>query len=278
MNHRDSNQGACTNACRWNYQTAEAKETLEGDVVPVQTQGNILATDNAAKTWQPEEATATPATSEVDNGKLYLLQERGRPGELMPAWEDENGTYIMNSRDLRAVQHVAQLTAMGIDSLKIEGRTKSHFYVARTAQVYRQAIEDAAAGRDFNMGLMDQLESLANRGYTEGFYRRHVPEEMQNYEKGNSISDKQQFVAEIIQQEANRVLVDVKNKISVGDELEIMSPEGNQRFRLATMLNRHGESIEVAPGSGHQVTLEIPHALAGGYGLIMKTLEKPIYS
>ena len=102
----------------------------------------------------------------------------------MPAFEDEHGTYIMNSKDLRAVQHVHTLAAMGIDSLKIEGRTKSFYYTARTAQVYHRAIEDAVAGRPFDMGMMDELEGLANRGYTEGFYRRHPPGEYQNYERG----------------------------------------------------------------------------------------------
>ena len=156
MTHRDSNQGACTNSCRWKYDAHEASETPEG---------NIEAKD-----------------------PVFLLQEQGRPGEYMPAFEDEHGTYIMNSKDLRAIQHVQRLIDIGIDSLKIEGRTKSHFYVARTAQMYRRAIDDAHTGKDFDMGLMDELESLSNRGYTEGFYRRHVPKEFQNYENGHSVS------------------------------------------------------------------------------------------
>jgi collagenase-like PrtC family protease len=103
-----------------------------------------------------------------------------RPGELMPVEEDEHGTYIMNSKDLRAVEHVERLVKMGVDSLKIEGRTKSHYYVARTAQVYRRAIDDAVAGRGFDASLLGVLENLASRGYTDGFYQRHhherVPE------------------------------------------------------------------------------------------------------
>ena len=87
-------------------------------------------------------------------------------------------------KDLRAVQHVERLVQMGVHSLKIEGRTKSHYYVARTAQVYRKAIDDALAGRPFDKSLMDTLESLAHRGYTEGFLRRHVHDEYQNYERG----------------------------------------------------------------------------------------------
>ncbi|MDT9086423.1 U32 family peptidase, partial [Escherichia coli] len=86
---------------------------------------------------------------------------------------------------------------MGVHSLKIEGRTKSHFYCARTAQAYRRAIDDAVAGRAFDMNLMGDLESLANRGYTEGFLRRHVHDEYQNYQRGNSQAERQQFVGEL---------------------------------------------------------------------------------
>ena len=79
----------------------------------------------------------------------------------MPVMEDEHGTYIMNSKDLRAVEHVKRLIDIGVDSLKIEGRTKSHYYVARTAQTYRQAIDDALAGRAFQPELIGVLENLA---------------------------------------------------------------------------------------------------------------------
>jgi putative protease len=75
---------------------------------------------------------------------------------------------------------------MGIDCLKIEGRTKSHYYAARTASVYRQAIDDAVAGRPFRPSCSTELDGLANRGYTEGFYRRHAPAELQNYADGAS--------------------------------------------------------------------------------------------
>lgn len=76
----------------------------------------------------------------------------------MTAFEDEHGTYIMNSKDLRAIAHVERLTQMGVHSLKIEGRTKSYYYCARTAQVYRKAIDDAAAGKPFDPQLLETLE------------------------------------------------------------------------------------------------------------------------
>lgn len=252
MNHRDPNQGACTNACRWQYQAHEAKEDATGDLIAVQN-------------YEPQ-----PQVEPV------LLQQAQRPGEYMPAYEDEHGTYIMNSKDLRAVQHVQRLQEMGIHSLKIEGRTKSHYYVARTAQVYRRAIDDAAAGREFDMGLMDELETLANRGYTEGFYRRHPPKEYQNYEMGSSNAQQQQFVAEVVDVSGSDIVVDVKNRFAVGDTVQLMTPQGNQRFTLNTLLDKNGEAADVAPGSGHRMRIPLDGQLdeqALRYGLIVKDIH-----
>ncbi len=238
MSHRDSNQGACTNTCRWKYNAFEARETSTGGVEPV------------TMPEQPREPT------------IALLEEETRPGELMPAYEDEHGTYIMNSKDLRAVQHVHTLAAMGIDSLKIEGRTKSAYYTARTAQVYRRAIEDAAAGRPFDMAMMDELEGLSNRGFTEGFYRRHPPGEYQNYESGASHSDKQQVVGEIREVNDSWITVDVKNRFGTGDFMELVTPAGNRSFRLEDMSDEEGARMEIAPGSGYVVKIPMPAEVA----------------
>ncbi|MAZ86464.1 MAG: U32 family peptidase [Cellvibrionaceae bacterium] len=264
MTHRDSNQGACTNSCRWQYNTHEATESDTGELIAVEA-------PTKASIFDPKAAGA-----KADSGEIaMLLQERSRPGEYMPAYEDEHGTYIMNSKDLRAVQHVERLVKMGIHSLKIEGRTKSHYYVGRTAQVYRQAIDNAYAGQSFDMGLMKELEHLANRGYTEGFYRRHVPSEYQNYEDGNS-SNNQQFVGEAIGYTRNDgwLNIDVKNKFEVGDHLELITPKGNLNFELQDLENNKGQAVEVAPGSGHQVRIPVPTELDlaedGGYAMLMR--------
>jgi putative protease len=210
--------------------------------------------------------------------KVGVLEEKQRPGEYMPIFEDEHGTYIMNSRDLRAVQHVERLMEIGIDSIKIEGRTKSHYYAARTAQVYRQAIDDAAADQAFDMNLMTELEKLANRGYTEGFYRRHLPSEYQNYLSGNSSSIRQQFVGEVVGYEDKTGLleIDVKNHFEMGDRLELMRPQGNLHFSLEFMENLRGESIFVAPGSGHTVRVRAPVQGEENWGLLIKDLNSSI--
>jgi len=242
MSHRDSNQGACTNTCRWKYNTQEARETSTGDIVPIQT--------------------VEPPPAQITELPVVLLEEETRPGELMPAYEDEHGTYIMNSKDLRAVQHVHTLAQMGIDSLKIEGRTKSFYYTARTAQVYKRAIEDAVAGRPFDMSMMEELEGLANRGYTEGFYRRHPPGEFQNYERGVSRSDRQQFVGDVLDINNGWLTVDVKNRFEKGDQMELVTPGGNLSFDLPEIIGRDGKPADIAPGSGHVVKIPLPEQAA----------------
>jgi len=241
ITHRDSNQGACTNTCRWKYQAHEAVETASGDVVAI------------------HEPAPEPAAAPIED-RIFLLQEEGRPGEFMPAYEDEHGTYIMNSKDLRAIQHVQQLAEIGIDCLKIEGRTKSHYYVARTAQAYTRAIDDAVAGKPFDMDLMNELEKLASRGYTEGFYRRHPPAEFQSYEQGVSRGDYQQFVGEVldVDQGSGLLTVSVNNRFEVGDQLELMTPQGNCIFTLGSLSNEKGEARSDAPGSGHVVKFALP--------------------
>jgi U32 family peptidase len=193
---------------------------------------------------------------------VVLLQEARRPDELMPMEEDEHGTYIMNSKDLRAVEHIERLTKMGVDSFKIEGRTKSPYYVSRTVQSYRAAINDAVQGKPFNTALLGQLEGLANRGYTDGFYERHHDKEYQLYMRGYSLSGRSLYVGDTLEVDSTtgRVKVDVKNRFSVGDKLEIIEPNGNTDVVLTEMWNMKGESIDVAPGSGHFVWLKIPMA------------------
>jgi len=255
MNKRDANQGSCTNACRWKYSAQEATQNQLGDIV---------------QTFKPEPTLGEGSPTD----QVFLLQEANRPGELMPAFEDEHGTYIMNSKDLRAVQHVERLTRMGVHSLKIEGRTKSHFYCARTTQVYRRAIDDAVAGREFDRSLMGDLESLAQRGYTEGFLRRHVHDEYQNYQNGSSVSEKQQFVGELTGERRNGLAeVLVRNRFYVDDNLELMTPAGNLHFDLACLQNAKGEAIGVAPGDGHTIYIRIPEALDLRFGLLMRDVR-----
>ncbi|MCW8855480.1 MAG: tRNA 5-hydroxyuridine modification protein YegQ [Gammaproteobacteria bacterium] len=257
FNHRDPNQGTCTNACRWEYKTTPAEQNAEGVYKPVTS--NMGDQRNQA------------------SDQVVFIEEKGRPGEQMPMEEDEHGTYIMNSKDLRAVEHVHRLVEIGVDSLKIEGRTKSHYYVSRTAQSYKQAINDALSGKEFNPELLGVLENLANRGYTDGFYKRHHTHEYQNYMQGNSVNRQQQFVGEVTHYDKATGLadIDVKNKILVGDRLELVQPSGNKEIILDSMQDMNGNAMNEAPGGGYQVRIPLPESMAE-LGLIARYIDTPI--
>ena len=229
FNHRDPNQGTCTNSCRWDYKVHPAAEKADGNV--------------------------------------YLIEEKERPGELMPIEEDEHGTYILNSKDLRAIEHVQRLVEIGIDSFKIEGRTKSTYYAARTCQAYRKAIDDACAGKPLDLKLVADLDGLANRGYTAGFYQRHPEEAMQNYLRGYSLSDRSQYVGDVLGFDAQRQKMEVriKNRFAEGDRLEIIHPNGNQDWVVQDMENAAGQPVTLAPGSNHHMWLPLPRDTEGAF-------------
>jgi putative protease len=228
FSHRDPNQGACTNSCRWDYKIYPGSEDATGDI--------------------------------------YLLEEGGKTDALMPIEEDMHGTYILNSKDLRAIEHIERLTEMGIDSFKIEGRTKSPYYVARTCQSYRTAIDDAFAGKPFQPKLLGHLEGLANRGYTDGFYQRHHDADYQNYLKGFSISGRSMYVGSVLEIDPVKgVKIDVKNRFAVGDKIEIIEPHGNTDVVIEALWSEDGKAIQVAPGSGHIVYAKIPCSTSAAY-------------
>jgi putative protease len=260
FNHRDPNQGTCTNSCRWEYSAVETVASAEG-------------------VYRPAQKVAAPTRAEIGNGerhpladKVYMLEEKGRPGEHTTISEDEHGTYIMNSKDLRAVEHVNRLVNMGVDCLKIEGRTKSHYYVARTAQSYRQAIDAAERGEAFNPALLGDLENLANRGYTDGFFERHHTHDYQNYIDSHSKSRQQSFVGEILSYDrATGVAeIDVKNKFGVGDKLQLVTPKGNRDIIVENLEDSNGQPMDAALGSGYFVRMQLPepaneHSLLARY-------------
>ena len=269
FNHRDPNQGTCTNACRWDYKVHNTTNSDSGDV-------SVLTDFDFEQTkLEANEEAFTGLNGQQRHplaNKVYLIEEANRPGDMMPIMEDEHGTYIMNSKDLRAVEQIAKLTAIGVDSLKVEGRTKSVYYVARAAQVYRRAIDDAVAGKPFDYSLLAELEGLANRGYTTGFLERHQTQEYQNYLSGHSLSKQSQYVGKVIAiDEAGWATIEVKNKFSIGDQLEIIHPSGNQVITLESM-TRKGYPVNVASGNGIEV--KIPQMLGKDQALIARIISQ----
>jgi putative protease len=282
FNHRDANQGTCTNSCRWDYKVENAAEDGTGHIQkaahphpnpPPEGEGanESLREPYRKLDFDFDKALGESALSDCGSqprhplaDRVYMISRPDHPEELMPVLEDEHGTYIMNSKDLRAVEHVEKLVKIGIDSLKVEGRTKSIYYVARTAQVYRQAIDDAMKNRPFDLKLLGALDALASRGYTDGFYERHHTHEQQNYMRGHSESFRQQYVGDIVACADGMAEIAVKNKFSVGDKLEIIHPSGNSIIDLSEMKSLKGETLSVAPGSGHHVRIPMQGDLSKG--------------
>ncbi|NMM82059.1 U32 family peptidase [Acidovorax sp. SRB_14] len=271
FNRRDSNQGTCTNACRWSYATQEAAvDPTTGEAMAQRMEGDF----DFAQAQEDDHAAFAACGGGARHPRadqVYLLEEKERPGQLMPIMEDEHGTYILNSKDLRAVEHVQRLVDIGVDSLKIEGRTKSQYYVSRTAQVYRRAIDDAVAGRPFNPELLTELEGLANRGYTSGFLERRPAHAYQNYESGSSQMRRSQFVGEVKALQDGWAEVETKNRFAVGDLIEIVHPSGNRTIRLETMQGLDGQALQAAAGSPLRVRIPLADAVDGA--LLARVLE-----
>lgn len=243
INKRDPNQGACTNACRWAYKIRSAKEDDCGAIVPA-----------------------------------FTVEEPQHPDEPMTAFEDEHGTYIFNSKDLRAASLVGELSKIGVDSLKIEGRTKSFYYVARTARAYRRAIDDAEAGKAFDPAIDRELDDLANRGYTEGFLVRHRAGDMQNLERGISVSDSATLAGEVIGTADGYLEVAVKNHFEENDRMILLTPSSETHFVLKGMLDKNRENAAIAPGDGHVMLIPRPEGFdasaSAERGILMKTGPK----
>ena len=151
----------------------------------------------------------------------YALMEEKRPGEYFPVYEDEKGTYIMNSRDMCTIDHVAELIDAGLDSLKLEGRAKSAYYAAIVTGAYRHAIDAALAGQPLDPVWRDEVEHISHRHYSTGFY---FGQPGQFTEDSRYIRD-WQIVAKVRSCTPDgRAVLTLNNKFSVGDQLELVGP------------------------------------------------------
>lgn len=225
MSFRDANQGTCSHSCRWKYHVHEAKSFDP-------THDGVFD-----KNYHPVEGT-------------FYLEEATRPGELMEIDEDEHGTYIMNSRDICAVEYLQEMMDAGICSFKVEGRSKTLYYAASVARTYRQAIDDVMAGKKPTFEYVKELAKTSNRGFITGFLVSNPKERAQYYEK-NASQNTHQFSGIIREVGKERLaLVEVKNKMEIGDEIEVMSPDGTRDFfqRITAIFSETKEPLTVAHG------------------------------
>ncbi len=182
----------------------------------------------------------------------YAVVEEKRPGEYLPVYENERGTFIFNSKDLCMIGHIPEMIDAGIDSFKIEGRMKTSLYVATVARTYRKAIDDYYKSIDTyksNMDwYMDEISKCTYRKFTTGFYFGKPNEETQIYDSNTYISEYIYlgFVEEI---RSGKYKITQRNKFLIGDEIEIMKPGGENV--IAKVINIEDEEGNVVPAASH---------------------------
>ena len=206
------------------------------------------------------------------------LEEKNKPGNLMPVETDENGTYILSSKDLCLIKEIPQIIEMGVDSLKIEGRLKTEYYLASVVNVYRNAIDDYMAnpeGYDYTKYLKE-LEKVKTRGLTTFYFNDRNNRDFQEYE-GKQYNPDYEFGGKILEEKSanSRVLIEIKNKLSVGDTLELIIPNEikPQAFTIEKLYDSETreEISTVNPGKqGQTVILESPFEVKKGWILRRK--------
>lgn len=183
----------------------------------------------------------------------YAVVEEKRPGEYLPVYENERGTYIFNSKDLCMIGHIPEMIEAGIDSFKIEGRMKTALYVATVARTYRKAIDDYLENPDkyeANMPwYLDQISNCTYRQFTTGFYFGKPDEEAQIYDNNTYIRE-YTYLGIIGGERDGLYRIEQRNKFSVGETIEIMKPNGeNIQVTVQKILDEEGQEMESAPHS-----------------------------
>jgi putative protease len=191
--------------------------------------------------------------------KLHLEEEK-RPGQFMPIEEDENGSYIMSSKDMCMIEHLKDLIDTGLDSYKIEGRHKTVYYTAIASRAYRQAMDLAMEGKPPTPEILDLIESINTRGYFTGFWYNKPGAEGQNYEDRGSYNDNYCFAGIIRKVDGNKVTMETRNRLEIGDKLDIITPTKNIPINLDSFQNAEtGEDIKVAhAGQGFSIEFKTP--------------------
>ncbi len=192
----------------------------------------------------------------------YAVVEETRPGEYMPVYENERGTYIFNSKDLCMIEHIPEMIAAGIDSMKIEGRMKTALYVAAVARTYRKAIDDYMESEEKYYANMEWYQSeiakCTYRQFTTGFYFGRPDENTQIYDNNTYVNE--YIYLGIIERvdEKGRAKITQRNKFCVGDGIEIMKPDGsNVPATVRGIYTEEGEAVGSAPHPKQALFLEL---------------------
>lgn len=252
MNHRDANQGTCTNSCRWKYDLR-------------QHDGSLLSNEKN-QTLSLTEHYKSP-------GSGYFVEEKERSGERFPLEEDESGTYLFNAKDLCAVELLGDIRDAGVMSFKIEGRTKSAYYAAMATRSYRKAIDDMVGGKPFDLINLNDLMALSNRGYTTGFYTRNPREFGENYDDNRSQERSHKAVGMNCNwdQRTGLLSFDIKNKLGVGTDVEIFTPNGKSTVHVSELWNEKGKRVDWIHGGAGRGAFPLEND-PGEFAIIRRTL------
>jgi putative protease len=234
MAERGANQGSCAHSCRWSY---KVKIRLKDN-----TEHEIEITDQNKDLFD------------------FFLEEEIRPGALMPFEEDMHGSYILNAKDLCLLPKLDEYIKLGLDSFKVEGRNKTEFYAGSVARVYRAAIDDYLANpNEWNASsYMDEINAIANRGYSLAFHEGRLTNLAHDYESTGSTSF-YEYAARVIGFEDDNLVLEGKNLLESGDVLEFLSP-----FRREPILLRIYEFKHIKSKSQNSQSIEIVERLHGG--------------
>ena len=189
----------------------------------------------------------------------YALMEEKRPGEYFPVFEDEKGTYIMNSRDMCMIDHIDDLMDAGVDCLKIEGRAKSAYYAAIVTGAYRHVIDDVAAGRPVDSVWRDEVEHVSHRHYSTGFY---YGQPGQYYQNSRYIRDWQICAVVTDCDNEGNATLSLRNKFAAGDTVEVVGPD-TKPFTMTAPLMEDGDGLPLREPRTPQMVfrMKLPQAV-----------------
>lgn len=192
----------------------------------------------------------------------YAVVEEQRPGEYLPVYENERGTYIFNSKDLCMIEHIPELIDAGIDSFKIEGRMKTALYVATVARTYRKAIDDYLESEEKYRGNMpwylEQISNCTYRQFTTGFFFGKPSDDAQIYDSNTYIKEYTYLGIVGPQDERGLYEIEQRNKFSVGEMIEVMKPNGdNVEVMVKRIVNEEGEDMDSAPHPKQRLWIDL---------------------
>ena len=192
------------------------------------------------------------------------LEEKNNPGNLMPVEEDENGTSILSSKDLCLINEIPEIIEMGVDSLKIEGRLKTEYYLASIIGIYRAAIDDYYKDpKNYNgQKYMGEIEKVKTRGLTTFYFNDRNNKDIQEYE-GKQYNANYEFGGKVVEYNEEKSIIEIRNRLQIGDELELLIPNVLEpvKFKIEKLwdIETDKEIDAVNPGKfGQQVKIKLP--------------------